>query len=415
MIFRYLLQENLDILSLKFDMNKQIYTILTVSLSFGGAERVISILLEEFANRGIDTILIMLGRDQFYKIPSTTKVIYLSNLSGSENPIIKLLYLPLWTIRLKKIIKNYDLEVIQSHLYPANFVNILAKLLGSKHKAFIANRGVISRFQHEGFLRKISILLIRFLYPKADSFVLLTQAMRDDFVKYVNIYKRIYIINNPYNINIINKLKMDVFAEGEFFPNKKKRYIISVGRIINAKNPKLIIKAFGLIATKYNDLDLIFCGQGNLENECKRLAKDLKIASRVHFLGVVSNPFKYMASSCIFVSSSNFEGFPNAMMEALACKLPVVSTDCNSGPREILAPDTPYSSRLENDIELAKYGILIPIGDAKLLAKAIIRLLSDRELYDSYCLNSFKRVKDFSVDKIANQYLSVMSNNNIKQ
>lgn len=390
-------------------MKKKTYAILTVSLSFGGAERVISVLLEEYAKRGMKTILIMLGHDKFYKIPSSTKLICLSNLSGSEHPIIKLFYLPIWALRLVKIIKKYNLKAIQSHLYPANLVNILGKLFGAKHKVFIANRGVLDRFKNEGILRQISVSLIKLLYPFADGFVVLSQVMKEDFVQNIKIKSKIHVINNPYDFDSISKQKLESFSNNEFVPVPNKKYIISVGRLIETKNPILLIKAFALVANIYADVELIICGKGNLEKECVKLTNEINYESRIHFLGVVSNPFKYMKASSMFILTSNFEGFPNSLVEALACKLPVISTDCKSGPREILAPDTIPSLQLQDKIEFAKYGVLVPINNAEILSKAIIKLLSDGNLSDSYIQRSTNRLKSYAVSKIADQYFAVFN------
>ena len=143
----------------------------------------------------------------------------------------------------------------------------------------------------------------------------------------------------------------------------------------------------------------------------QNLSKNLNVQNRVHFLGKKNNPYKYLKKSDIFIlSSDNGEGFPNVLLEALTCNIPVISSDCLSGPREILAPDTDINKQLKkgDDIELAKYGILYPVGDIEKLTKAIKLLTSDRKLREEYSLKGIERAKDFSVEKIIEEYKKVL-------
>jgi glycosyltransferase involved in cell wall biosynthesis len=138
------------------------------------------------------------------------------------------------------------------------------------------------------------------------------------------------------------------------------------------------------------EVRLIILGDGNERHELEQLAEQLEIANDVCFAGFVDNPYKYMSKSSLFVLSSNYEGIANVLIEALACGCPVVSTDCPSGPHEVL--------------EGGKWGRLVPVGDEEALAEAMQEALS--EPHDPDRLR--QRAMDFTVDKAVDNYLNVL-------
>jgi len=155
----------------------------------------------------------------------------------------------------------------------------------------------------------------------------------------------------------------------------------------------------------------------------KNLAEDLGLGEDVHFLGFKNNPFKYMKRSDVFVLSSLYEGFGNVITEAMACGTPVVSTDCRSGPREILAPGTGIGENTEK-IERAEYGILTPVPDEEkhepekelteeegFLAEALTKVLKDEDLRKKYRERSQDRIEEFRPEKITKRWIKVIEDN----
>ena len=179
--------------------------------------------------------------------------------------------------------------------------------------------------------------------------------------------------------------------------------IINMGQMGKQKNQKDLIKAFKKIKEKIKNAKLVILGQGNLEPELKGLSKSLGIENDVYFLGWQKNPFKFLANSKIFVLSSLWEGLPYVLLEAMASGLPVVSYDCRSGPREILAPKTDSSFQTKN-IEFAEYGILVEPEKHELLTEAVVKFLSDDNLCKKFEEKSRKRAMDFDIKNIIKEW-----------
>jgi glycosyltransferase involved in cell wall biosynthesis len=375
------------------------------SLSAGGAEKVISVLLNKLSQEFNNIHLVCIERNDFYKLNSNIKVTYLTNLRGDESATIKMLYLPYLAYRLSKIIKDYNIMLVQSHLYRANYVNILSRYFGAKHKAQLVTAGRISRYLELGFNGKVNLFLIKNLYKKADLLICKAKGMEADMQQLFNFSNKKVIINNPYDIEKIEKSTKD--SINNFIFNNNKKYIISVGRLIALKRNQDLLYAVEDIDT---NIELIFLGDGQEKDSLCLLSKQLKIEERVHFLGRVENPFKYIKQCDLFVNCSESEGFPNVLVEAMICGVPVISSDCTSGPREILAPDTDVSYKLINNLEFAKYGILFPIGNIESLRQAIISLMHNVNYSKNYIKESSGRIQDFSVEKIVKEYKKVLLN-----
>lgn len=383
--------------------NKKI-VFLTNSLAAGGAEKVISVLLSELVKQKYKIELICLEQNNFYEIPKEVKLTYLTNFNGKEKGIKKLLFIPILAWKLKKYIKNTEIIQIQSHVYRSNYINILAKIFGSKHNVQIVNTGTISKYYNEGLVGKINLFLIKFLYPKANLIITKSKGMLLDMQSLYNFKNEIIVLNNPYDIEKIKKLKNEIVDDFNFKSDKK--YIISVGRFETFKQQDYIIETLTKLSNEY---ELILLGDGYKKNYLQALSNKLNVQDRVHFLGRVLNPYKYMAKSDLYIlSSNNGEGFPNVLIEAMICNLPIISSDCKSGPREILAPETDTNIQIQSGIEEAKYGILVPIGNIKSLVNAII-LMENNTIKNKYVSNAKKRMKDFEVNIIVDKYKKVLN------
>lgn len=382
-------------------MRKKI-SIFINSIAAGGAERVVSILLTELQNE-FDIQLVLLSSYIEYRLPHNQKIIFL-NQKHDGNGLVKLLKLPLLARRYKNICEKNNIDISLSFLKRANYINCMSKLMGLKCKIIISERTLFSEYlkfvgTSERFLGK---KLTRFLYPKADIIIPNSLLIQADLITNFNVRTKYQVIYNPVNLSIINNDSIkDV--DPSLFRNFT---FISVGRLSAEKNYELLIDAFEKI--KHLNCNLLFIGKGKEENNLKNKVIILQLQSKIHFQGFESNPYKYLSKANCFVLSSNFEGFPNSIQEALACKLPVVSTDCKSGPREILAPDTDVDKNLKNEMEICKYGILVPKNNIDLLAQAMKLIYTDSNLRNNLQAKAFERAKDFDSAKIANQFKKLL-------
>jgi glycosyltransferase involved in cell wall biosynthesis len=249
-------------------------------------------------------------------------------------------------INLKKIDQSIILSM-QDHPVPI----IIGKLKKIKCIIRIANHPFSSlRFFNNKFKFYIKILIKLFFYQFADGIVCNSNNSKIFLDKFIN--SKIISIYNPL---IFNKKKQSI---------KKSNldYLLAVGRIEKQKNFYGIIQAYNIVKIKHPSIKLIIFGSGSEKNRLLKLVSDLKIEKNVIFKGY-KNPTNFYLKSKIFILNSYFEGMPNVILEAFYYKIPVISSNCLSGPNEILSNN--------------KFGYLVPVNDYKYLAKKIINVLEN--------------------------------------
>ena len=376
------------------------------SLAGGGAEKVVATLYPEYQNTGNQVSLLCLEKNNFYKIEGVTPI-YLSNQTGSdEGGVKKLTSLISFALKLKQYITKNGVDLVQSHIYRSNYVNVLARMLGAKHKIQIVNHGMPGQYLNEGLSGKINRLLIRWLYPKADQVICPSNGMIREFVDLGVPEEKLRLIRNPFDIENLQDLSRQGMSEDEFEFDPAKKYLICVGRLQAVKRMEDIVWAFYELQKDDDKVELLILGDGEKREELAALTMRLAIGKRVHLIGQVENPHKYLTRSHAFVSASEFEGFSNVIVEAMVAGTPVISTDCESGPREILDPEIPRSSLIApGEIEQARHGLLVPIGDIKALTTAMHRVLDDSDLQQEMSQGGLDRAKRFDKEHIATRYL----------
>jgi len=369
---------------------------------------VTTVLCNELRNVGINVTFVCLEKNDFYSI--TNEIHYLSEYTGfGENQVTKLYALYLCASRLKTIIKRENISIVQSHMYRANYVNVLAGLLGSPHRTQLVNHGIVSRYKNEGLGGRINLFLIKHLYGRADQLVFPSIGMKDDLDRLGTFTNNKVVIHNPFDVNGILEEKDAPLDEGEFRFDPTGRYLVAAGRFEKVKRYCDLIEALELLKESGVDIELILLGEGPEKEHLIGLAARLGLQDAVHFPGRVMNPFKYISRADLLVSASEYEGFSNVIVEALICGTPVVSSDCASGPREILAPGSAEGRKLNpGDIELAEFGVLVPVGDPEAMSRAIETMLFDQSLMENYAAKGLRRAMDFDKKVIAGKYIKGM-------
>lgn len=226
------------------------------------------------------------------------------------------------------------------------------------------------------------------LYPWADAIVAVSNGVADDLSVTSDLPReRVTTIYNPVVTPALQDLAHAPLDHPWFAP-KSPPVIVAAGRLASQKDFPTLLKAIARVL-KVRDVRLIVLGEGKGRAALQSLAQQLGITAHLDLPGFVDNPFAYMARAALFVLSSAFEGLANVLIEAMACGCPVVSTDCPSGPREILADGA--------------YGPLVPVGDDATLAQAILTTLDTVPNRDKLRT----RAAEFSVERAVDRYVDV--------
>lgn len=384
------------------------------TLYHGGAERVVSRL--SYILKDDYKIYIILNEEKiYYKV--NCEIINL-NVPAKQNIIKKIISPITRTKKLKKVKKELNIDCTISFLTNANIVNGLSKIKGSSVIYSIRNFSEIKR--QESLYGLITDALIKRLYKRANVIVPVSEVIANGLTLKGIEEEKINVIYNPYDIGeiinlskegITDKKHMEFLQEGIIFS--------SMGRLSYQKGFWHLIKAFSLIPEEKN-AKLVIIGSGEHERKIEKLITDLQLQGKVLLTGYQQNPFKYIAHSDIYVLSSLFEGFPNALVEAMSCGKPVIAADCRSGPREILI-DNDKNEKALDEICYGDYGILIPelnegenwdskiITDKeRIITEAMLKLIDNKDLYSKYVLRSSLRAEQFNYDVCRKKYNEVI-------
>lgn len=387
-------------------MTKRKLNILLYSLDKGGAERVASILVNKL-HLEYDLTLVLMNKTISYQIPENINIIYLDNGDPKEKGIIKILKIFFLAYKYGRICKRYMPDCTLSFMNRPNYINVLSKIFGNSSRVLISERIAPSKEYETGSLKdKISRTLIKLLYPYADCVIPNAQGIAKDLRDNFNINRKICVINNPIDITKVNELKRE-----EDFNDSPVDYtpftFITVGRLHPQKNQLLMLEAMSKIT---HDVQLLIIGEGELRELLEMKIKDLKLQDKVFLLGNQSNPFKYLKQADCFIFSSNYEGFPNVILEALSCELPIISTDCQTGPREILEDSFEDKNIQNGEFEVADFGILIPTNNISSLKNAMDEIYINKKLREELKSKSLQRVSQFDEKLILDKFKEQISN-----
>lgn len=329
-------------------------------LNGGGAERVFLNLASAFVKRGytVDMVLARAEGDLKDQLPSGVGLVDLR--AGRFLPTRLGLAVGA-VVGLARYFRHIRPDALISSLSNTNMVAVAAKLT-SQSKTRLIVREAATLLNAKRSLQKS---LMGLLYPLADGIVALTEGIGSDLVHNIGIpSERISTIPNPVDLTRLRKLAV-LPAPHPWLHDEETPVVLAAGRLTPQKDFGTLVRAFALLRER-TKARLIILGKGPEQESLSCLATQLGIRNDVHFGGFDQNPYRWMSRANLFVMSSRWEGFPNALVEALALATPVVSTDCHSGPREIL--------------QNGRYGRLVPVANPAALASAIQTSLTTANL-----------------------------------
>lgn len=341
------------------------------TLTNGGAERVVSILSSQMAEQGMNVeILTYYDAQVSYKIHPSIMVTSVEKETGNMGKTGKLLW-------IREYFKENALVVI-SFLAPFNMLAILANL-GTGIPMIVADRNDPRNIPSNPLIRKSRDFLYRF----ADGIVVQTERNKQYFCKTVQ--KKSLVIYNPIDLGS---------DAGIALRTEKKKQIVSVGRLTAQKNQQMLLHVFAKVVKKYPDYELVICGEGPMKEELQALAGNLGIQDHVSLPGNIANVHEYMKGAEMFVLSSDYEGMPNALIEAMCLGLPVVSTKVSGATDLILDHEN---------------GLLTEIGSQAELETAMLELIENKDLAKKIAEKSVKLNEKLNLQKIMIEWIDFMN------
>lgn len=405
-------------------MGKKI-AIVTSTLRAGGAERnSINLALYLPKSTYSTDILSILSineyRKEYGKILQNIRIRYLLDDKRLSLSLPRLFLLPFAFIKLLLTSqKNKYSLLIAAHEYNTFYITVFAAkllriksllVLGNNIPANFASKSILTRTFHKLFLR-ISLLL-------CDKVVCVSKGIYDQMeYDFPFLKNKIELIYNGTHIIEIKKT-----SPQKTHAKNASKSLIAVGRLIKRKGFEHVIRVVKYLNEKERlDLHLIIVGKGDQAEELVHLSENLSIQNNISMVGMGGDKLlDYLGSADIFVFPSHYEGFGNTIIEAMSCKLPVISADCMFGPREILDDNSSYEKIIRR-MHKAKYGILTPrLSDMNLeygrlnasekeMAQAIKEMVTNKNIYEYYRKKSFERAKYFSLKKMVDRYDSVIN------
>jgi glycosyltransferase involved in cell wall biosynthesis len=412
-------------------MKKKI-ALITPSLAKGGIEKVVVVSAAELEKYYDVTVIVM---DTFRTdYPYEGRIIDLG-LSWEDRRIIpRLMNFAKAVSRLRKIKKEEQFDLVIGHGELASFPNILS---GGKRNLVVVHE---NRFAAKKDLQGMVVnKLLRLLFTAKNvlRIVTVSEGIRQSFLERFGIAEeKIVTIHNPYDIDTLKSLSAE-HLEPRYETLFTHPVLVAAGRLIPAKGQWYLLRVFAALKQKDPHMKLVILGEAASRSD---LGEKLIVLSRalglktysvweeerfdasydVYFLGFHQNPFKYMAASRLFVMTSVWEGFGNTIVEAMACGTPVISSDCPSGPGEIIAPRLKQKG-LTADNPVEEYGILMPPFEnrfveadeplnetEKLWVEQLYSLLHDEERLEHLSRKGLQRAEAFRTKTIMQEWQRVI-------
>lgn len=299
--------------------------------------------------------------------------------------------------RLVKYYRAHKPDVMFSQLTYTNAFAVIAKFLSFTRSVNILLEGtLVSKVGEEDakYDPKLRLVpwLVKFVYPHADGLIAKSHDVLRDVREIIGNRLdgiKIRVLPNPYNVEGIRSLAKEP-VDHHWLAGNKVPVILSAGRLVEPKAFDILISAFAGVVREMA-CRLIILGVGPERAKLEALARKLGVAHHMDMPGWVANPWKYMWRASFFVLPSRYEGWPSAVTEAMICGVPVITTDCPGGGREM--------------VENEKNGLIVPMDDVDVLKQGMLRLLNDSKLRVMLGANAYKRSEKYDYRIVAQDYI----------
>jgi len=369
-------------------MKKKILFLIPTLRIGGGAERVLSSITKKLSEKYEIHILTIFHFNNLYPFKG-------KYYSLKENLYFGRLILRLF--KIYKITRRISPDIIISFLEFTNIWITFVKILFHLKIPLIVSIRSNPNLFYSGSTRYYKFL-IKFLYSLkiVNAIIPVTNEIKNILIMDYGITKnKLKTIYNGVDIELIKLLaKEEIIDFKEIFYNNELIKFITIGSLKEVKGHKYLITAFSKVVKEIPNSKLIIIGEGPLRKELEMLIEKLALSNNIILMGRKKNPYKYLSNTNIFILSSITEGFPNVLIEAMGLGLPIISTNCETGPKEIL--------------QNGKYGILVKIKNSEDLAKNMIALARNKIALTSFSKKSVQRVKKFQLQKILNNWIELI-------
>ncbi|WP_199528537.1 glycosyltransferase [Pseudoalteromonas sp. bablab_jr010] len=365
-------------------MNNKKIALYLPTLGGGGAERFMVRLANGLAERkcNVDLVVVNAVGPNLERVSERVNIVDL----GCSRVLFSFPKLVHYLLKVKPT----SMISTQNH---ASMMAILAHAVSfSRSNLFIRQATILNTTEETKKSFKIIQKLFFYLAKKTDMVIATTEKMKREFLEESKLsVKKVVVIPNPISIDSVARLSKEQVTH-PWFTNDNIPIIIAVGRLENVKGFDKLIEAFSLLRAQM-PARLVILGEGSLREPLESLAKSLNVSSHIWMPGFLSNIYPYLSGADVFALTSDYEGFPNGMLEAMACGTSVVAFNCPGGVSEIL--------------EDGNWGALVRPGDLQELSKALHTALISTENPDTIL-----RAKDFSFDLVIEKYLELLLPNN---
>jgi len=346
------------------------------SLDGGGAERVMLALAERFVARGIrcDLVIAISKGALLDQIPEGVRLIKL----GKRKTVHAV-------FALARYLRCERPQVMLSSIFAANIAALAASMLAAQPCRVVLREAAKTEFDignGTAIRAWLNHLAASRLYPRADATIAVAESVGRGLIRarLVN-QTQLHVIRNP--------ISTPSTSQEAFADRRAALLVLTCGRLESQKDHATLLRAFAQIHSRTN-ATLAILGEGSLLQVLQSQAHELGISNAVTFAGFVHNTRDWMRRADLFVLSSRFEGMSNVLIEALACGLPIVATDCPGGTREVLAD--------------GRFGTLVPVGDDLAMAVAIENILARKVTFP----DATEHLKQFDIERITDLYLDVL-------